>query len=331
MTSENVFDLDTCPRSLLVIGGGPLGCELAQAFARLGVRVIIAEEDPTFLPGEERDAAQILADALARDGIEIHLNSSVVRVRTDGCAKLVDLISDGSQTTVAVDAVLAGVGRVPNVTGMNLEGALVRYDASGIKVNDFLQTTNANIFAAGDVCLERKFAHAADASARIVVANALLDGRRRLSGLTIPWCTYTDPEIAHIGLYVREAREAAIPVKTFTILMHDVARAVADGEEEGFVKIHTREGTDEILGATVVASHAGEMIDGLSLAITSGIGLSALAQVIHTYPTQTEAIKMAANAYERTMVCCGWGGRKSLLRGGGSGFEVLISSQLTGG
>ena len=302
LTNENVFDLDTCPRRLLVIGGGPLGCELAQAFARLGVRVIIAQDDPMFLPGEERDAAQILSDSLARDGIEIHLNSSVVSVRTEGGDKLVDLVSDDNQTTVAVDAILVGTGRVPNVEGINLEGAFVKYDTTGIVVNDFLQTTNTRIYAAGDVCLDHKFAHAAEASARIVVENALLHGRRRLSTLTVPWCTYTDPEIAHVGLYVREARANAIPVKTFTILMHDVARAVADGEEDGFVKIHTRDGTDEVLGATIVASHAGEMINGLSLAITSGIGLNALAQVIHTYPTQAEAIRMAADAYERTLV-----------------------------
>jgi pyruvate/2-oxoglutarate dehydrogenase complex dihydrolipoamide dehydrogenase (E3) component len=301
LTNENVFDLDTCPRRLLVIGGGPLGCELAQAFARLGVRVIIAQDDPMFLPSEERDAAQILSDSLARDGIEIHLNSSVFSVRTEGGDKLVDLVSDDNQTTVAVDAILVGTGRVPNVEGINLEEALVKYDTTGVVVNDFLQTTNRDIYAAGDVCLEHKFAHAADASARIVVENALLHGRRTLSALTIPWCTYTDPEIAHVGLYVREARANAIPVKTFTILMHDVARAVADGEEDGFVKIHTREGTDEILGATIVASHAGEMINGLSLAISSGIGLTALAQVIHSYPTQADAIKMAADAYERTL------------------------------
>jgi pyruvate/2-oxoglutarate dehydrogenase complex dihydrolipoamide dehydrogenase (E3) component len=167
-------------------------------------------------------------------------------------------------------------------------------------VNDFLQTTNARIYAAGDVCLKHKFTHTADASARIVVQNALFLGRKRMSALTIPWCTYTDPEIAHVGLYVREARENSIPVKTYTIPMHDVDRAVIDGEDEGFVKIHVREGTDRILGATIVARHAGEMINGLSLAISSGIGLRAVARVIHTYPTQAEAIKMAADAYNRS-------------------------------
>jgi len=301
LTNENVFNLTECPPRLLVMGGGPLGCELAQAFCRFGAHVIIAQNDPTFLPNEERDAAQVLSDALARDGVEIHLNTSAVAVRMEGARKIVDLASEDNKFSVSVDEILAGIGRAPNVENLNLEAAGVRYDTHiGIRVDDFLRTSNPRIYAAGDVCLEHKFTHTAEASARIAVRNALMLGRKRLSALTIPWCTYTDPEIAHVGLYVREAREQAIPVKTFTILMHDVDRAVTDGEEEGFVKIHVRDGTDRILGATVVASHAGEMINGLSLAINCGIGLRALARVIHTYPTQAEAIKMAADAYDRT-------------------------------
>jgi len=301
LTNENVFNLTECPRRLLVVGGGPLGCELAQAFCRFGSHVIIAQDDPTFLPNEERDAAQILSDALARDGVEIHLNTEVVAVRMKAGQKVAELVSGGNKISVSVDEILTGIGRTPNVERMNLEAAGVQYDIhTGILVNDFLQTTNARIYAAGDVCLKHKFTHTADASARIAVQNALFLGRKRLSALTIPWCTYTDPEIAHVGLYVREARQKGIPVKTFTILMHDVDRAVTDGEEDGFVKIHVRDGTDRILGATVVACHAGEMINGLSLAIDARIGLRALAQVIHTYPTQAEAIKMAADAYTRT-------------------------------
>lgn len=301
LTNENVFDLTELPRRLLVMGGGPVGCELAQAFCRFGSEVIIAQDEPTFLPREERDAAQILSDSLARDGVEIHLNSSVVAVRKQGGSKIVDLVSGGDTFSVSVDEILAGVGRSPNVEGLDLEAAGVRYDTKlGVHVDDFLRSSNPRIYAAGDVCLEHKFTHAAEASARIVVRNALFLGRRRMSALTIPWCTYTDPEIAHVGLYVREAREKNVPVRTFTILMHDVDRAVTDGEEEGFVKIHVREGTDRILGATVVARHAGEMIGGLSLAISSKLGLRALARVIHTYPTQAEAIKLAADAFSRT-------------------------------
>jgi pyruvate/2-oxoglutarate dehydrogenase complex dihydrolipoamide dehydrogenase (E3) component len=301
LTNENVFNLTECPQRLLIIGGGPLGCELAQAFARFGSHVVIAQDDPTFLAKEERDAAQIISDALARDGVEIHLNTSVVAVRRDGARKIADLVRDGDRYSVTVDEVLAGIGRTPNVESLNLEVAGIRYDtATGIQVDDFLRTSNRLVYAAGDACLEYKFTHAAEASARIALGNALFLGRGRFSKLTIPWCTYTDPEIAHVGLYVREAWDQRIPVRTFTILMHDVDRAVTDGEAEGFVKIHVRDGTDRILGATIVARHAGEMINGLSLAISAGIGLREFARVIHTYPTQAEAIKMAAAAYERS-------------------------------
>jgi pyruvate/2-oxoglutarate dehydrogenase complex dihydrolipoamide dehydrogenase (E3) component len=301
ITNENVFDLSQCPRRVLVIGGGPLGCELAQAFCRLGAQVIIAQNDPTFLPQEERDAAQILSDAMARDGVQIHLNTTVAEVRAEAGQKVAQLLSDGNISTVRVDEVVVGIGRSPNVEGLNLEIAGVHYNSDmGVLVNDFLRTSNSRIYAAGDVCLRHKFTHTAEASAHIAVKNALFLGRDRLSALTIPWCTYTDPEIAHVGLYVREAQQQGISVNTFTILMHDVFRAVTDGDENGFVKIHVKQGTDRILGATVVARHAGEMINGLSLAITSGIGLRELGRVIHAYPTQVEAVKMAADAYRRT-------------------------------
>ncbi|HEY5062402.1 MAG TPA: mercuric reductase, partial [Gemmatimonadaceae bacterium] len=256
LTNENVFDLNELPRRLMVIGGGPLGCELAQAFCRFGAQTTIVQDWPLFLPAEERDAAQILSDSMARDGIEVRLNTTAAGVRRERSEILVDLVCDDCKTTVAVDAILTGTGRVPNVEGLNLEAADVDYDGTvGIRVDDFLRTTNRRIYAAGDVCLERQFTHTADASARIAVRNALFLGRQRLSKLTIPWCTYTDPEIAHVGLYVREARERGIPVKTFTIPMHEVDRAIADGEEEGFVKIHVKERSDRILGATIVARH----------------------------------------------------------------------------
>jgi pyruvate/2-oxoglutarate dehydrogenase complex dihydrolipoamide dehydrogenase (E3) component len=171
---------------------------------------------------------------------------------------------------------------------------------NGIRVDDFLRTSNARIYAAGDACLEHKYTHTADAAARIVVQNALCRGRQRLSALVIPWCTYTDPEIAHVGLYVRQAHEQDLPVKTFTIPMHDVTRAITDDEEVGFVKIHVKERTDRILGATIVARHAGEMINELTLAMTAGIGLGRLASVIHPYPTQAEAIRQVGDMFNRT-------------------------------
>ena len=303
-TSEQAFDLTECPRRLLVIGGGPLGCELAQAFCRLGSHVVIAQNEPKFLPKEERDAAQLLSESLARDGVEIHLNTTVVAVRTGAAGeKLVDLVSDDNKSTIAVDHILTGVGRIPNVEGLDLARAEVAYGTvPGIRVDDFLRTTNPLIYAAGDVCLAHKFTHAAEASARLAVANALFGDQKNWGALTIPWCTYTDPEVAHVGLHISDARERSIAIKTFTVLMHDTDRAIIDGQEKGFVKIHIREGTDEILGATIVASHAGEMINEITLAIDAGIGLSVLATVIHAYPTQASAIKMAADAFAKSLI-----------------------------
>jgi len=301
LTNETVFDLTVLPNRLLVIGGGPLGCELAQAFCRFGARTTIAQDAPLFLPKEERDAAQLLSEALAGDGVEVRLNTAAVRVDVENGAKVVDLVSDDYHSRIAVDEILTGVGRVPNVRGLNLEAAGVAYDAAtGIATDDFLRTTNRRVYAAGDVTLAHAFTHTADASARIVVRNALLGGKARVSALTVPWCTYTDPEIAHVGLYVREARERNIPVRTFTIPMHDVDRAITDDEERGFVKIHVHQHSDRILGATIVARHAGEMINEITLAMVARIGLSTLARVIHAYPTQAEAIRAAAIAYERT-------------------------------
>ena len=298
LTNENVFNLGECPRRLLVLGGGPLGCELAQAFCRLGSQVNIVQDDPMFLGNEERDAAQILSEALARDGIDIHLNSQAVNVHADGKGKIVDLVSDDYKFKLTVDEILVGIGSTPNVSDMNLEDAGVRYDKdAGIMTNDYLQTSNPRIYAAGDVCSEKKFPHIEVAASEIVVRNAFFWGRERMSMSAVPFCTYTDPEIAHVGLYVTEARAKDIPVKTFTVMMSDVDRAIADNEDEGFVKIHVKEGTDQIIGATVAASHAGELISEISLAMNAKIGLRALARVNYPYPTQAQAIKLAANAY----------------------------------
>lgn len=204
LTNESIFDLTALPTRLLVIGGGPLGCEMAQAFCRLGAKTVIVQDAPMFLPKEERDAAQILSDTFARDGLEVRLNTSVVQLRVDGKQILVDLIHDDYSSTVTVDAILTGVGRLPNVGGMQLEAAGVEYDATtGIHVDDFLRTTNRQVYAAGDVCLEQRYAHTADATGRMAVHNAMFLGRQRLSDLTVPWCTFTDPEIAHVGISAR--------------------------------------------------------------------------------------------------------------------------------
>jgi pyruvate/2-oxoglutarate dehydrogenase complex dihydrolipoamide dehydrogenase (E3) component len=301
LDNENVFELGERPRRLAVIGAGPIGCELAQSFARLGSEVSLLEVAPQILIREDRDAAAIVESALRRDGVHLLTDVKVGRVeRTDG-GKRVSFEHAGEASFVEVDEILIGVGRAPNVEGIGLEAAGVGYDArTGIEVDDQLRTSNRRIFAAGDVCLKYKFTHAADAAAKIVVQNALFLGRKRVSDLVVPWCTYTDPEIAHVGLYAHEAAAQGTEIDTYTVPLASNDRSRAEGEEAGFVKVHTSRGSDRILGATIVARHAGELISELTLAMTQKIGLAKLSGVIHPYPTQAEAIKATTGEYMRT-------------------------------
>jgi pyruvate/2-oxoglutarate dehydrogenase complex dihydrolipoamide dehydrogenase (E3) component len=297
LTNETVFGLTAMPPRLIVIGGGPAGCELAQAFARLGSRVAIVEMAPSILPAEDRDAAAIVRSALAHDGVELHEGARIAGVSAKGGAKIVRIEGGGQRREIEADEILAAAGRTPVVDGLNLEAAGVQYDRhAGIKVNDRLQTTNPRIYAAGDVASRYRFTHVADATARIVIRNALFLGRQRASALTIPWCTYTDPEVAHVGMSEEQARGCG--ARTFLQPMAEVDRAVIDGDTEGLVKVHAA-ASGRILGATIVARHAGEMIAELTLAMTGGIGLETIAQTIHPYPTQSEAIRKIADAYNR--------------------------------
>ena len=300
LTNETVFELTELPRHLAVIGGGPIGCELAQAFARFGSKVTLIDNGPQILGKEDPDAASIVDRALRRDGVVIRLGTEVTRARREGSETILELEGPGDPEAIRADAVLVGTGRAPNVEGLGLEAAGVEVDAHGVEVDDRLRTTNPRIYAAGDVCSRFKFTHAADAMARIAIRNALFLGRSKVSALTIPWCTYTDPELARVGLTEAEARNQEIPARTFTQEFSDVDRAVIDHETDGLVKLVLREGSDRILGATVVGRHAGEMLPELTLAITAGLGLKKIAETIHTYPTQSEAIKKVADAYNRT-------------------------------
>ncbi|HYA94587.1 MAG TPA: mercuric reductase [Thermodesulfobacteriota bacterium] len=301
LTNETVFSLTEHPRRLAVIGGGPIGCELAQAFRRLGSEVILFHNASHILNREDSDAAEILQQSFIRDGIRLVLDCRTKRVEKKNGSKIIHIECGGKEEEIAVDEILAAAGRAPNVEGLNLEAVGVKYDKrEGVEVNEHLQTTNPRIYAAGDICLKYKFTHTADATARMVIQNALFLGRKKQSALTIPWCTYTDPEVAHVGMYEKDTRDKGIAVDTFIRPLNDVDRAIADGEEEGFVKIHVKKGTDRILGATIVARHAGEMLSEITLAIVSNVGLGTLSNVIHTYPTQAEAIKQAADAYNRT-------------------------------
>lgn len=300
LTNETVFSLTELPPRLAVVGGGPIGCELAQAFARFGSKVTIIESAGHLLSREDADAAEIVQRAMARDGVELRLQAKILHVARQGKDKVIAVVQDGTALELRVDEILVGIGRVPNVEGLNLEAAGVAFDPKkGVKVNDRLRTTNPHIYAAGDICFPYKFTHTADALARMLIANALFMGRQKTTALTIPWCTFTDPEIAHVGMYESDAKEKAMGVTTLTVPLSDIDRAVLDGEAEGFARVHLRKGSDKILGATIVARHAGEMINEFSLAIANGLGLSAIGRTIHPYPTQAEVIKRLADANNR--------------------------------
>jgi len=306
LTNETVFSLTQRPERLAVIGGGPIGCELAQTFHRLGCQVVLFHRGSHLLNKEDVDAAEIVQNVLLKEGIQLILNSQIKRVIKTTEGKTIDYISNDRKQSITVDEILVGAGRAPNVEGLNLETVGVEYDRKGVKVNDYLQTTNPKIYAAGDICMNWKFTHAADAAARIVIKNTLFSpfglGRSKLSNLVMPWVTYTDPEIAHVGMYEHEAQKAGIEVNTIKIPFSSVDRAIADGEVEGFVKILHEKESDQILGATIVARHAGEMISEVTTAIVNKIGLNGLSSVIHPYPTQAEGIKKAADAYRRTLL-----------------------------
>ena len=301
LTNETIFSLTRRPERLTVIGGGPIGCELAQAFQRLGSKVVLVHKNPRLLDREDPNAAEIVRRSLSRDGVRVILGATVDRLAPRGGRTMAFVSAGAGETEWVADHVLVATGRAPNVEGLDLERAGVGYDRSrGIVVNDHLQTANSRIYAAGDVCMKWKFTHAADAAARIVIQNALFFGRKRLSALTVPRVTFTDPEVAAIGLSERDASESGIGVKTFERPLADVDRAITDGETEGFVRIRTLAGSDRIVGATIVARHAGEMIGELGVAMAAKMGLGKLANVIHPYPTQAEAIKGCADAYNRT-------------------------------
>ena len=298
LTNENLFALTELPKRLAIIGAGPIGCEMAQAFARLGAKVTLLDVLPRILSREEPSAADLVEKSLRRDGVELILEATVTRVESKNHERILHWVGGGRKESLFVDAILVGAGRVPNVDALNLEAAGVAYTTEGITVSDQLRTTNRSIYAAGDIASRFKFTHAADALARIAIQNALCLGRAKASTLRIPWCTYTDPEIAHVGLYEQEAVAQGLTHRVFVQDFADVDRAVVDGETDGFVRL-IADPQGRILGATIASSHAGEMISEVALAMTANIRLGGLARVIHPYPTEAEALKKIADAFNR--------------------------------
>ena len=296
-TNETIFTLTELPRRMVVIGAGPVGCELAQSFQRFGCQVTVITDGAQILPKEDHDAAAVLRQRMSREGVRIITRGIIQHVSSNGSGKRVSVATEGTTHEVECDAILVSVGRKPNLEGLELDIAGVDYTSQGVVVDSRLRTTNPRVYAAGDVCSRYKFTHAADAMARIVIANALFLARRKVTDLVIPWCTYTDPEVAHVGYYENEARTAGFNVATITESLADVDRAVLDGEDEGFARVHYDKKTGRILGGTLVARHAGEMINELTLAMVAKQSVSVLSSTIHSYPTQAEVWRKIGDAY----------------------------------
>jgi pyruvate/2-oxoglutarate dehydrogenase complex dihydrolipoamide dehydrogenase (E3) component len=300
LTNESLFDLTHLPRRFAVVGGGPIGCEMAQAFARFGSKVILVQSGERLLEHDDPDAAAVVQSALEADGVDVRCGRKLDSVKRRGDGKVLRLTSRLGPEEVVVDDLLLGVGRVPVVDGLGLDQAGVESDEKrGVLVDDHLCTSNSRIYAAGDVCLPEKFTHTADAAARIVIQNALFFGRKKHSRLCIPWCTYTEPELAHTGISAEEARERGHAVVTEEVRFADVDRAIVDGETAGFLRVHADAKSGRILGATLVGAHAGELISQITAAVVAGTSLTQLSAVIHPYPTLSEAVRKAADAHRR--------------------------------
>jgi pyruvate/2-oxoglutarate dehydrogenase complex dihydrolipoamide dehydrogenase (E3) component len=307
-TNETIFDeLKEKPESMIVLGGGPIGCELAQTFRRFGVEVTIVQRGDQLLPREDRDVAEFLERRLINEGVRIIKNADARSVATSAGKVALEFLDRQSgrlaERTLFVDALLIAIGRTPNFRRLDLKSAGVDVNESGVRVNDYLQTSQRHIYAAGDVIGPFLFTHMADAQARVIVRNILLPFqflRQKMDYSVVPWCTYTDPEVAHVGLGEKEAKQKNVDYDLFVVALEDVDRAVVESEDAGFVKVLTARGSDKILGATMVGPHAGDLLHEFVLAMKTGIGLGTIASTIHAYPTFAELARKAGDKYNKT-------------------------------
>jgi pyruvate/2-oxoglutarate dehydrogenase complex dihydrolipoamide dehydrogenase (E3) component len=311
LTSDNLWELDALPGRLLVLGGGPIGCELAQAFARLGSRVTLVDMAPKLLPREDADVSAHVERVFRDEGIDVRLAHRAVRVADGELAAETD---DGP-VTLPFDRILVAVGRRPNTRDLGLESLGIEVDAQGSpRVDRYLRTTCRNVYACGDLIGPYQFTHMASHQAWFAAVNALFGRFRRfpVNYSVVPWVTFTDPEVARVGLSEQDARDQGIDFEVTTYPLEEVDRAIAEGETAGWVKVITPRGRDRILGATIVGAEAGELIGEFILAMTHDLGLKRLMSTIHVYPTRMEAVKLTAGAWRKAhapQVALRWVGR----------------------
>ena len=299
-TNETIFTLTRRPAHLVIVGAGAIGCELAQAFARLGTRVTLLDRGDRVLANEDPEASAIVDAALARDGVSVMHGATLQRVVPRGEASTLEIRDSAGSHSLECDTLLVAAGRTPNVDNLGLEAAGVQHDAvQGVIVDDRLRTSNRRVFAVGDVCSARKYTHLADFHARIAVPNALFFLRHSAAALVTPRVTYTSPEVAHVGLTAADALREGVEIDVVDVQMSEVDRAVLDGETEGYCRVRVARGSDRIVGVTIVAAHAGEMITEATLAMTSKLGLAKIGGTMHPYPTQAEVLRKASDAWQR--------------------------------
>ena len=300
LTNETLFSLPELPSRLSIIGAGPIGVEMAQAFRRFGSQVTVIDQAPRLLPHEDAEASQLLLEQFQREGIQLHLDSQVREVKQQDQGHLLELQSSAQTQTVAGDQLLIATGRQANLADLNLEAAGIQHTSRGVQVNPRLQTSNRRVFAAGDVTGQQQFTHAADAMARLCIRNAFFFGRQRWDQRPVPHTTYTDPEIAQIGHTTAEAEQQGIPLDTYRESLSDVDRCILEGQEQGLVLIHCKRGRSQVVGATVVGSQAGDLINTLSLLMSQDLSLSTLSNAIHCYPTQSQVLQRIGDQFQRT-------------------------------
>ena len=298
LTNETIFSLRALPERLAVIGGGPVGCELGQAFARLGSQVTIFQRPARLLPKDEPEASATLQAQLESEGVTIMLGTDVTQVAQSERGAVLTVQVSGETWEIAVDAILVAVGRAPNIADLDLEAAGVKYDARRrVGVDEYLRTSNPRVYAAGDVIGGYRFTHAAALHARTAVRNALFPGRRTLETRVMPWATFTEPEVAHVGLTEAEARRrygahVRVDLQPFT----GVDRAVTDDVTSGFLMLISA-ANGKLLGAQMVGPHAGDIINEIAIALERNLTVSQIAAITHVYPTLALAVQQAASAY----------------------------------
>ncbi|HEV7499089.1 MAG TPA: mercuric reductase, partial [Vicinamibacteria bacterium] len=300
-TNETLFDeLRARPDGLIVLGGGPIGCELGQAFARLGVRVTLVQSAPRLLEKEDPDVGDVVRRALEKDGVTVRVETRAVRVTRENGRVRVEVGGPGGVETLDAEALLVAAGRVPNLEGLGLDEAGVAHTKRGVTVDACLRTSQPHIYAAGDVTGGPQFTHVADHHARIVVRNILTPWLPSKADTSIlPWCTFTSPEVGRVGMSETDARRAGIEHDVWIQPLAEVDRAILESESAGFAKVITKKGGDRILGAVVVAERGGDLVHEFVVAMKAGLGLKELSGTIHAYPTFAEIVRRAGDRYQR--------------------------------